>query len=97
MLQDFLNWDARVSQKLRVAERSGALRTLAVVFAHSGDSWFWLLGLALLWWRVAAWRRCTAVAMAAVFVTAALVLTLKFTFRRRRPEGEWGAIYRTTE
>jgi undecaprenyl-diphosphatase len=25
------------------------------------------------------------------------VLTIKFTVRRRRPEGEWGAIYRSTD
>jgi undecaprenyl-diphosphatase len=25
------------------------------------------------------------------------VLTIKFTIRRRRPEGKWGAIYRSTD
>jgi undecaprenyl-diphosphatase len=28
---------------------------------------------------------------------ALVVLAIKFTIRRRRPEGEWGAIYRNTD
>ncbi len=96
-MQAFLDWDARISRRLRVAEQRGALRTVAAVLAHSGDSWFWFLGLALLWWQVTAARTCAAVMAASVFATAVLVMTLKFTIRRRRPEGEWGAIYRTTD
>jgi undecaprenyl-diphosphatase len=34
---------------------------------------------------------------AAVLATAALVLAIKFTIRRRRPEGDWGAIYRNAD
>jgi undecaprenyl-diphosphatase len=32
-----------------------------------------------------------------VVVLAFLVLAIKFTIRRKRPEGEWGAIYRNTD
>ena len=32
-----------------------------------------------------------------VGMLAALVLVLKFLIRRRRPEGEWGGIYRQTD
>ena len=28
---------------------------------------------------------------------AAFVLTLKFSFKRRRPDGDWGDIYRSTD
>jgi undecaprenyl-diphosphatase len=28
---------------------------------------------------------------------AALVMTIKFVVRRKRPEGEWGSIYRNTD
>lgn len=35
--------------------------------------------------------------LVAVLLTAVLVLAVKFTVRRRRPEGEWGAIYRSTD
>jgi undecaprenyl-diphosphatase len=32
-----------------------------------------------------------------VLIAAALVLAIKFTVRRGRPEGEWGSIYRSTD
>jgi undecaprenyl-diphosphatase len=35
--------------------------------------------------------------LAAIAVTAVVVLIIKFTVRRRRPEGEWGSIYRSTD
>jgi len=34
---------------------------------------------------------------AAGFILAFLVLAIKFTIRRQRPQGEWGAIYRNTD
>jgi undecaprenyl-diphosphatase len=68
------------------------------LLAHSGDSWFWLAGLILLWLLGSAYWRQRALALAVgIVVTAALVLTIKFLVRRRRPEGEWGAIYRNTD
>jgi len=33
----------------------------------------------------------------AILVLAVIVLVVKFTIRRRRPEGEWGGIYRNTD
>jgi undecaprenyl-diphosphatase len=98
MIRQLLKLDARLSDRLRVAERPGRLRTLAAVLAHSGDSWFWLAGLILLWLLGSAYWRQRALALAVgIVVTAALVLTIKFLVRRRRPEGEWGAIYRNTD
>ena len=32
-----------------------------------------------------------------IVVLAVLVLVVKFTVRRRRPEGEWGLLYRSTD
>jgi undecaprenyl-diphosphatase len=99
-----MNWsqllelDARFSARLRVAERPGRLRTMAGILAHSGDSWFWLVGLAVLWATNQPFWRARALVMAAgIFVTAILVLLMKFTIRRRRPEGEWGGIYRKSD
>jgi undecaprenyl-diphosphatase len=98
MIRQLLKLDARLSDRLRVAERPGRLRTLAAVLAHSGDSWFWLAGLILLWLLGSAYWRQRALALAVgIVVTAALVLTIKFLVRRRRPEGEWGAVYRNTD
>jgi len=45
-LRSILELDARLSEQMRVAEKPGALRTMAAFLAHSGDSWFW--GAALL-------------------------------------------------
>lgn len=94
----FLELDAKWSGRMRVAEKPGALRTLAAFLAHSGDSWFWLLGLILLYaagdvyWR---WR--ASVLAIGILVTAVVVLIIKFTVRRRRPEGEWGELYRKSD
>lgn len=97
MLGSLLEWDARLSKKLRVAEQPGALRTCAAFLAHSGDSWFWLLGLAVLWEFAPPWEGRAALMALGIVMTAVLVLTVKFTVRRRRPEGEWGDIYRKTD
>jgi undecaprenyl-diphosphatase len=97
-LAHWLEADARWSQRLHLAERPGLRRRLAIFLAHSADSWFWLAGLAIL--AVAggpAWRRWALILGAAVLATAALVLAIKFTIRRRRPEGDWGAIYRNAD
>lgn len=93
-----LGLDARVSKNLRLAERPGTLRTFAVFFAHSGDSWFWGIALVLLWaFGSSFWKQWAIVVLAAIAVLAALVMGLKFSIRRRRPEGEWGSIYRNTD
>ena len=97
-LKKFLELDARLSARLRVAERPGLLRDVAAVLAHSGDSWFWWAGLALLWWRGDAfWHPWALVVFLSIVALAVVVLAIKFTIRRRRPEGEWGAIYRSTD
>jgi undecaprenyl-diphosphatase len=97
-LRSILELDARLSDRLRVAEQPGLLRTLAVFFAHSGDSWFWGLGLIILW-RLGAefWKGWAISLFAAIALLAVIVMTIKFTVRRRRPQGEWGGIYRSTD
>lgn len=97
-LRHLLEADARWSERLGVAERPGTLRTLAAILAHSGDSWFWGLGLAVVWLTGDAWWRSWAFRLfLAVAALAVLVLVIKFAVRRRRPEGDWGAIYRSTD
>ena len=83
---------------MRVAERPGLLRTTAAILAHSGDSWFWWAGLALLWWLGNAfWRPWALTVLLSIIGLAVIVLAIKFTIRRRRPEGEWGGMYRRTD
>jgi membrane-associated phospholipid phosphatase len=93
-----LELDARLSARMRVAERPGLLRTCAAFLAHSGDSWFWWAGLVLLWWRGNVfWRPWALTVLLSIIALALIVLAIKFSIRRRRPEGEWGALYRTTD
>jgi undecaprenyl-diphosphatase len=97
-LSAILELDARTSERLRIAESPGPLRTLAAVLAHSGDSWFWGAGLLVLWFFSGSfWKHWAILMLAAISVLAAMVLVLKFSIRRRRPEGQWGSIYRNTD
>ena len=93
-----LELDARLSNQMRVAEKPGALRAIAVFFAHSGDSWFWAIGLFALWLSGDSfWKEWAVVQLAGISLLAVLVLLIKFRVRRSRPEGEWGSIYRNTD
>ena len=83
-LRTVLEKDATASARLRLHQTRGLRYDLSAFLAHSGDSWFWLLGLFILWlWGSRQWH--------------AWVLGIKLAVRRRRPEGEWGAIYRNTD
>jgi undecaprenyl-diphosphatase len=93
-----LDLDARLSARMRVAERPGLLRTVCSLLAHSGDSWFWWPVMALLWLvGDAFWRPWALTVLLSIIGLAVLVLAIKFTIRRRRPEGEWGQFYRATD
>lgn len=97
-LTRFLDLDNRVSNRLRVAERPGPIRVIAMLLAHSGDSWFWGIGLAALAiFGQPFWRTRALVMLAAIGVGAVLVLLIKFSVRRQRPAGEWGQVYRATD
>lgn len=98
MLERLLRADARGSQALRRAEQPGPLRAAATLLAHSGDSWFWAAGLVLVLWRGdALWRQWAGHFLLSIACLAVIVLALKLLIRRRRPPGEWGAIYRSTD
>jgi undecaprenyl-diphosphatase len=98
MLQNFLDQDAHITQKLRVAEKPGLPRRLAILLAHSGDSWFWLLVLLpLAWLGDEFWSSRARVFILGILITALLVFAIKLTVRRRRPEGKWGQVYRKTD
>jgi undecaprenyl-diphosphatase len=93
-----LELDAAWSQSLRLENARRWLRATAAVLAHSGDSWFWGIGLLAVAVRGAGPARLEALrALGAIAVLAALVLAIKLLIRRRRPEGQWGAIYRVTD
>jgi len=97
-LQRWLQADRDYSARLRYAEKPGRLRRLAIFLAHSGDSWFWGLGLAGVWLLGGPDAKTWAVRLVlAIVALAGLVFGVKRVFRRQRPTGEWGGIYRKTD
>jgi len=98
MIDRILKIDHEFSQKLRLPENAKFSRAIAIFLAHSGDSWFWVAGLFIVWLvHRDEWHTISAYLAAAVLILAALVLGIKFLVRRKRPEGEWGAIYRNAD
>ena len=90
--------DGQLTAKLRIAEQPGVLRDMAGVLAHSGDSWFWLAGLVLVWWLgTDYWKGRALTLIIAILITAMVVFLVKLVVRRKRPEGEWGKFYRSTD
>jgi len=96
--EELLVLDEQISARLRVAENPGLVRNLAAFFAHSGDSWFWILGLLVVWFAGNPFWKVRALVLGiSILVTAILVMAIKFTVRRGRPAGEWGGVYRKTD
>ena len=97
-MQAIIALDRNLSKSLRLQPEKRWLWTLSAFFAHSGDSWFWLAALFIIWLITRqAWHTRSALMASGILVLAVLVLAVKFSVRRRRPTGEWGAIYRNTD
>ena len=98
MINKLLEADHRVSEKIQLKGSQKILRALAAFFAHSGDSWFWVAGLFLIWlFTRGDWHKFSALLAGAIVIQATLVIAIKFLIKRRRPEGQWGEIYRKTD
>ncbi|MFW5714530.1 MAG: phosphatase PAP2 family protein [Brevefilum sp.] len=97
-LKQMLTLDARLSRSLYTPPERAILSLILKVFAHSGDSWFWMAGLFIVWiFSSGAWRERAVFLSVGLVIMAAAVILLKVTIRRPRPEGEWGSIYRITD
>ena len=97
-INTLLEKDQHHTQQLRLSDDKPGIKKIAAFFAHSGDSWFWGVSLVLLWFfGPADWRPQVTLLFIGIFFTAVSVLVLKFSFKRPRPEGEWGQIYRSTD
>lgn len=96
--QNLVQLDANLTWRLRLKESDGVWHKLAAFLAHSGDSWFWLAGLGITWLATSGgWHLRSAILGVGIVFLAVLVMAIKLMVRRRRPEGEWGAIYRNTD
>ena len=96
-LNNLVSLDEKITSALRLKDNH-PIRPLAIFFAHSGDSWFILAVLFIVWLiRRDSWHHTMAVMAYSTIALAVLVIIIKFSFKRRRPEGEWGAIYRKSD
>ena len=97
-IRTLLEIDNRLSSQLRIGENSGSLRNFAAFTAHSGDSWFWGIGLGIVFLAGDQDAKIWSLhLLGAIVITAVIVLTIKLLVRRQRPEGDWGSIYRNTD
>jgi len=95
---NLVSLDEKITSALRFKDQTNRIRPMAIFFAHSGDSWFILLVLFIVWLLTRGfWHHTMAVMAASSIALAVIVLIIKFSIRRRRPEGDWGAIYRKSD
>ena len=97
-LEDLLIKDVQLSRQIAIPESRKKLRLAAIFFAHSGDSWFWIGGLGILWLvGPHTLRPKINIYLLGILITALSVMILKFTIRRPRPSSDWGDVYRKTD
>ena len=97
-LEKLSAFDRKASEALRIEPQDGFFFKTAAVLAHSGDSWI-LCGIMFIFWLFAKGEteRTIAYWAGAIVLTALFVFCLKRVIARTRPEGQWGAIYRSTD
>ncbi|KXK12569.1 MAG: Undecaprenyl-diphosphatase BcrC [Chloroflexi bacterium OLB14] len=97
-LRNIIELDKQYSTQLQIAEKPGLLRTIAIFFSHSGDSWFWAIALIALWFLGnPLTKKFATIIFFGIGGLAVVVFAIKFFFKRKRPAGDWGSIYRTTD
>lgn len=93
-----LEKDAELSQKLLISQDKRFLRSFLEAISHSCDSWYWLIGLVVIWAATEGKPRQMAIFTAfGLVLLAIVVLAAKFLIKRPRPEGDFGQIYRITD
>jgi len=98
IIKKFLDWDYKTTKNLKIDKNPKWLWVLSTFFAHSGDSWY-CLGVLLIIWILTdgLWHQISAALGSSTFLLAIIVIIIKFSVKRRRPEGDWGEIYRNTD
>ena len=97
-LQTLDQIDLTLTNRARLKSTRGFGWHLAVILSHSGDSWVWAIGMALVWWfsrQISPlWQRNAAILEISIVIQALLVFALKQVIHRTRPDGDWGGVYR---
>ena len=97
-ISKLLRFDDAITKRLVLAESAKFGNALAKLLSLSCDSWYWLIGLlAICIFGREPWRERTMLIGVAIVLLAVLVLGIKKLVRRRRPDGEWGQIYRALD
>jgi undecaprenyl-diphosphatase len=97
-LRSFKRFDNTISRRLQGTAALPWMRKVLAVMAHSADSAVIVPCLLGLWWLQDFSRQSMAIPLGAGFVLSIVVTSaVKFAVRRRRPAGDWGAIYRKTD
>ena len=97
VIQNILDLDLRLSEAVQLSQDNSLRWRLMTLLAHSGNSWFWAIGLAILWLAYPAGRAETAFLLFAIVALAAVVMCIKYLVGRRRPPGDWALFYRETD
>ena len=98
LMQRIVQWDENSSKEFRMNFSSPVQFRVAALLSHSGDSWLWC-GVLFLFWLFAegSVQKNLAFWGISIALTALFIFILKRVIHRKRPEGDWGSIYRKTD
>lgn len=73
----------------------------AVIVGHTGDSWLWAIGMAMVWALSREgsllWRRNAAILEISIVIQALFVFALKQVIHRARPDGDLSDLHRLVD
>ena len=94
-IQQLLGIDQHLTGQIQLKNPDSPVWRLAAFMAHTGDSWFWAIGMGLVWlFTRGDWHTRSAIFEIAIVTQALLVFGLKRGIHRQRPNSDWGGIYR---
>lgn len=93
-----VNLDLKMAKHAEFVDNHQGLKLFLQLVTHSCDSWYWLIGIILVWLFGKGQSQYYAINLAfGLGLLAVFVLAIKFLVRRPRPEGDWGQVYRLTD
>jgi len=97
-IEKLLELDQSTTRHIRLQPESSRVWWASVIFAHSGDSWFWLAFLAIVFlFGNQATKSAVLFVAISICVLALFIFGVKLLIRRQRPPGSWGKIYRIAD